>query len=241
MIRTASHWLMWLMRLMVPLALVTLAGCPQGGTSASGKGGGEAAATVKSPVKPGPRPAKEGWTKPGPTSELVFDPANPPDGYFRCHNNHCHVAGGGVASYLQVMNAMGATRIKDQLMAADMPPAPPDVAAPPINAEKTASGLASVVLTPGSGVRKPSPTSRVKVHYTGWTTDGKPFDSSVARGKPAQFPLSGVIGGWTEGLQLMVAGEERRFWIPAALAYQGRPGKPAGTLVFDVELLEIFD
>jgi len=77
------------------------------------------------------------------------------------------------------------------------------------------------------------------VHYSGWTTDGKGFDSSVARGQPATFPLDRVISGWTEGLQLMVEGEERRFWIPVELAYQGRPGKPAGMLVFDVELLKI--
>ena len=81
----------------------------------------------------------------------------------------------------------------------------------------------------------------MKVHYTGWTTDGKAFDSSVARGKPATFPLNRVIAGWTEGLQLMTVGEERRFWIPQDLAYKGRPGPPAGMLVFDVELLEFKD
>jgi peptidylprolyl isomerase len=65
------------------------------------------------------------------------------------------------------------------------------------------------------------------------------FDSSVARGEPATFPLNRVIKGWTEGVQLMVPGEKTRFWIPVELAYQNRPGKPAGMLVFDVELLEI--
>ena len=64
--------------------------------------------------------------------------------------------------------------------------------------------------------------SIVTVHYTGWTTDGKMFDSSVARGAPATFPLNRVIAGWTEGVQLMVAGEKRRFWIPEALAYNGQ-------------------
>jgi peptidylprolyl isomerase len=79
------------------------------------------------------------------------------------------------------------------------------------------------------------------VHYTGWTTDGKMFDSSVARGEPATFPLNGVIKGWTEGVQLMVVGEKRRFWIPGNLAYDNspRPGAPKGMLVFDVELLAI--
>ena len=61
------------------------------------------------------------------------------------------------------------------------------------------------------------------MHYTGWTTDGKMFDSSVARGEPATFPLNGVIPGWTEGVQLMVVGEKTRFWIPGNLAYDNRP------------------
>src|SRR6185295_15680654 len=118
-------------------------------------------------------------------------------------------------------------------------PAPPDVAAPPADAQLTASGLASKVLSPGSGTEHPVPSDLVKVHYTGWTTDGKMFDSSVARGRPAVFPLDRVIAGWTEGLQLMVAGEKRRLWIPAKLAYEGKPDRPQGMLVFDVELLEI--
>ncbi len=117
--------------------------------------------------------------------------------------------------------------------------APADVAAPPADAERTASGLASKVLTPGTGKKHPAATDKVEVHYTGWTTDGKMFDSSVARGKTSSFPLNRVIKGWTEGLQLMVVGEKRRFWIPQDLAYGGRPGKPAGMLVFDVELLGI--
>ncbi len=119
------------------------------------------------------------------------------------------------------------------------PRAPADVAAPPADAEVTKSGLASKVLAAGSGERHPKASSRVTVHYSGWTTDGKMFDSSVVRGKPATFPLSGVIKGWTEGVQLMVEGEKRRFWIPEKLAYKGRPGAPQGMLVFDIELLEI--
>jgi len=121
------------------------------------------------------------------------------------------------------------------------PPAPPevpaDVAAPPEDAETTASGLVSKKLTTGSGDAHPTASSKVTVHYTGWTTDGKMFDSSVVRGQSTTFPLNGVIAGWTEGVQLMVTGEKRRFWIPESLAYQGRPGAPAGTLVFDVELI----
>jgi peptidylprolyl isomerase len=115
-------------------------------------------------------------------------------------------------------------------------PAPEDVAAAPGDAQRTPSGLASKVIRPGTGSARPGPRDRVTVHYTGWTTDGRMFDSSVTRGEPATFGLDGVIPGWTEGLQLMVAGERRRFWIPGSLAYEGRPG-PQGTLVFDVELI----
>ena len=116
-------------------------------------------------------------------------------------------------------------------------PAPDDVAAAPADAEKTASGLASKVLTPGKGTTHPAKTDLVTVHYSGWTTDGKNFDSSLSGGKPVTFPLDKVIAGWTEGVQLMVAGEKRRFWIPEELAYKGKEGRPAGMLVFDVELI----
>jgi peptidylprolyl isomerase len=118
-------------------------------------------------------------------------------------------------------------------------PAPPDVAAPPADAAKTASGLASKVLAKGTGDKMPGPRDMVTVHYTGWTTDGKMFDSSHARGKPSTFGVGQVIKGWGEGVQLMVVGEKRRLWIPQDLAYRGQPGRPAGMLVFDIELLEI--
>jgi peptidylprolyl isomerase len=117
------------------------------------------------------------------------------------------------------------------------PPVPEDVAAAPADAEVTRSGLASKVLEPGSGTEHPKKSSVVTVHYTGWTTDGQMFDSSVVRDRPSSFPLTGVIKGWTEGLQLMVVGETRRFWIPEKLAYKGREGFPQGMLVFDVTLL----
>ncbi|MFL6521830.1 MAG: FKBP-type peptidyl-prolyl cis-trans isomerase [Chthoniobacterales bacterium] len=122
-------------------------------------------------------------------------------------------------------------------LGAESIPPPDDVAAPPADAEKTESGLASKVLEPGKGTTHPAKTDLVTVHYTGWTTDGKMFDSSLSRGKPATFPLDKVIAGWTEGVQLMVAGEKRRFWIPEDLAYKGKEGRPAGMLVFDVELI----
>jgi photosystem II stability/assembly factor-like uncharacterized protein len=120
-------------------------------------------------------------------------------------------------------------------------PAPADVAAPPPDAVVTASGLASKVLTPGTGTVRPTTASTVKVHYSGWTTDGQMFDSSVLRGEPSSFGVTRVIRGWTEGVQMMVQGEKRRFWIPAALAYGDTPraGAPRGMLVFDVEMIDI--
>ncbi|MCP3674970.1 MAG: peptidylprolyl isomerase [Gammaproteobacteria bacterium] len=129
----------------------------------------------------------------------------------------------------------------NEVKAAGDIPAPDDVAAIPENATTTDTGLASRVLSKGTGDTHPSATDTVTVHYTGWTTDGKMFDSSVARGEPIAFPLNRVIKGWTEGVQYMVIGERRRFWIPANLAYgeNPQPGAPVGVLVFDVELLEI--
>jgi FKBP-type peptidyl-prolyl cis-trans isomerase len=120
------------------------------------------------------------------------------------------------------------------------PPAvPKDVAAPPAKSEKTEKGVSYAVLKKGKGSPHPAATDVVRVHYTGWTTDGRMFDSSVVRGEPTEFPLNGVIAGWTDGLQKMSPGDSFRFWIPQELAYKGAPGKPQGMLVFDVELLEI--
>jgi len=106
----------------------------------------------------------------------------------------------------------------------------------------TASGLQYQIVREGRGP-KPTANDTVRVHYTGTLLDGTKFDSSLDRGQPAEFPLSGVIPGWTEGLQLMPVGSKFKFWIPANLAYgeQGTPGPigPNQTLVFDVELLEI--
>jgi peptidylprolyl isomerase len=118
-------------------------------------------------------------------------------------------------------------------------PAPPDAAKPPADAAKTASGLTSKVLQPGTGTARPTAEDFVTVHYTGWTADGKMFDSSYARDAASTFPVSKVIKGWGEGVQLMTAGEKRRLWIPQELAYAGQSGRPQGMLVFDVELVEI--
>ena len=123
-------------------------------------------------------------------------------------------------------------------------PAPADVKAAPADAQKTASGLASKVITPGKGGEHPRAWDEVTVNYTGWTTDGKMFDSSLVARVPGQplapatFALNGVIPGWTDGLQLMSVGDKYRFWIPEEMAYKGGGG-PAGMLVFDVELFEI--
>jgi len=116
-------------------------------------------------------------------------------------------------------------------------PAPPDVAAIPPDADVRSSGLATRVLKGGSGEERPWSRDRVSVHYTGWTTDGKMFDSSVQRGSPTTFGLDQVIAGWTEGVQLMKEGETRRMWIPEDLAYKGK--SPKGMLVFDVTLIKI--
>ncbi len=121
----------------------------------------------------------------------------------------------------------------------DPPVTPADVAAPPADATVTESGLAYKVLRPGTGTEHPKKRSSVEVHYSGWTTDGRLFDSSVLRGQSTEFPLDAVIKGWTEGLQLMVEGEKTRFWIPAKLAYPNDKTKPQGMLVFDIELVDI--
>ena len=118
-------------------------------------------------------------------------------------------------------------------------PPPPDVAAAPADAQRTPTNIAFKVLQPGAGTRHPRPNSQVTVHYTGWTTDGKTFDSSISKGQPATFGLDEVITGWTQGVQMMVEGEKRRFWIPGNLAYDGQPGRPQGMLVFDIELIRI--
>lgn len=122
---------------------------------------------------------------------------------------------------------------------ADPPPVPKNVAAPPADAKKTEKGVFYKVLKKGKGKEKPTPDSQVQVQYTGWSTDGFLFDSSFIRGQPAEFSLNGVIAGWTDGLQVMVVGETTRFWIPVELAYKNQPGRPAGMLVFDIELLDI--
>lgn len=118
-------------------------------------------------------------------------------------------------------------------------PAPPDVAAPPKDAKKSPQGAFYKILKPGKkGGAKPTKADTITVHYTGWTTDGKQFDSTIGR-DPAQFRLDSVITGWTDIFPLLTVGDRARFWIPQELAYQGQEGAPKGMLVFDVELVEI--
>jgi FKBP-type peptidyl-prolyl cis-trans isomerase len=106
----------------------------------------------------------------------------------------------------------------------------------------TASGLQYRVLTQGNGPR-PTAADTVTVHYRGTLTDGTQFDSSYDRGQPATFPLSGVIAGWTEGVQLMPVGSTFEFIIPPDLGY-GAAGNPPvippnAPLIFTIELLGI--
>jgi FKBP-type peptidyl-prolyl cis-trans isomerase len=106
----------------------------------------------------------------------------------------------------------------------------------------TASGLKYQMLKHGTGTVSPKATDTVRVHYEGKLLDGTVFDSSIARGQPISFPLSGVIAGWTEGLQLMKVGDKFKFEIPPNLAYGANsppPIPPNSTLVFEVELLGI--
>jgi len=122
------------------------------------------------------------------------------------------------------------------------PSAPDDVSAPPASAKCTDKGVCYRELSPGKeGGKFPRPDSVVEVHYDGWTTDGKLFDSSQERG-PVVFGVSQVIAGWSDGLLVMPEGAKFRFWIPAELAYgevPQRPGAPAGNLTFDIQLIQI--
>lgn len=106
----------------------------------------------------------------------------------------------------------------------------------------TASGLQYEVITQGTG-EKPTASSKVKTHYHGTLIDGTVFDSSVQRGQPIDFPVGGVIAGWTEALQLMPVGSKWRLYIPHNLAYGERGAGPTiapfSALIFEVELLEI--
>lgn len=107
---------------------------------------------------------------------------------------------------------------------------------------ETDSGLKYYDIVVGEGAQPAGPTTRVKVHYTGYLVDGTKFDSSVDRGQPSTFSLNRVISGWTEGVGSMKVGGKRKLIIPYALAYGENGGRgipPKATLIFDIELLEI--
>ena len=117
--------------------------------------------------------------------------------------------------------------------------APANVAAPPADATKTASGLATKVVKPGTGTTHPAKDDVVTVDYTAWTPDGKMLDSTVERGKPVTLQVKKMLPGMSEGVQQMVTGETSMMWIPQSLTYKGQQGKPVGTLVFQVTLDDI--
>lgn len=106
----------------------------------------------------------------------------------------------------------------------------------------TSSGLQYEILAEGRGI-KPQASSNVRTHYHGTLIDGTVFDSSYERGQPAEFPVNGVIAGWTEALQMMSTGSKWRLYLPHHLAYgeQGAGGAigPYATLIFDVELIDV--
>lgn len=116
---------------------------------------------------------------------------------------------------------------------------------PRATVQRTALGLAYCFLKEGPPGVVPGAEDTVRVHYTGWTIEGQMFDSSHDRGEPLDLPLNGVIRGWTEGLRLMTPGDQARLWIPGHLGYGHRePGQdagkpPKGTLIFDIELIDV--
>jgi peptidylprolyl isomerase len=119
------------------------------------------------------------------------------------------------------------------------PPTPRELKVPR-SARKTPSGLAVQVLRKGRGTRHPGPGSRMTLHFSGWTTDGRLIESSVMAGQPATYELEGVLPGWREALQGMAVGDKVRLWIPAALAFGEKPrrGQPHGDVVYELELLD---
>ena len=120
------------------------------------------------------------------------------------------------------------------------PPAPPDQLQAPAEAQRTASGLASRLLKPGAGTEHPGPTDYVTLQYSLWTAKGRLLDSTLTREELATHEVDHLIlKGLAEGVQLMVPGECRRFWVPGALGFPPGKGLPAGDLVLDVELVTV--
>lgn len=123
-----------------------------------------------------------------------------------------------------------------------VPATPADLMKPPRDSILLPSGLAFQVLEEGTGKDHPAASSRVSMHYSAWTAAGKLFETTLTTGQPGAFPVGSLLPGWREGVLHMVVGEKARLWLPASLAYGEKPAGrklPAGSLVFDVELLAI--
>ena len=144
-----------------------------------------------------------------------------------------------VGAALIVLLAASPACRRDGAISGTVPP--PDVAAPPADAAVTASGLAFRVLARGGHGRHPSPTSRVLVNYTGWTTDGTIIDGAPVGSEPAMVKLDELMLGWQEALRMIVEGDKYRLWIPPALTHQHDPSRPQGMLVYDIILVRILD
>lgn len=122
------------------------------------------------------------------------------------------------------------------------PETPAELKQPPAGLMRTRSGLAFQVLKSGTGERHPLPSDTVIVHFSGWRSDGRLFESTVTSKHPASIRVATTMAGFREALTNMVPGEKARFWIPAALAYGDNPANrfnPAGDLVYEIELLAV--
>jgi FKBP-type peptidyl-prolyl cis-trans isomerase len=143
------------------------------------------------------------------------------------------------------MQPAGALTMEIELLgidrAPDPPPAPPDLSEPPADAVKTVSGLAYRVLEKGTGKQRPKGHDYAHIEFTGWTAEGKVFDSSIPERKPRSITVVKAMSGLTEALKGMVEGEKRRLWLPADIAHgeEGTVKKPGGDLVMDVKLIRI--
>jgi len=121
------------------------------------------------------------------------------------------------------------------------PPVPGDLRAPPGTARRSEGGVAMVLLEKGQG-DVPSAASRLKLHFSGWTSDGRLIESTRMAGQPAVYTLADAPPGWRDALEQMVVGDVARLWIPAERAYGATPrrrGQPAGDLVYEIELLAL--
>ena len=122
------------------------------------------------------------------------------------------------------------------------PPTPENLTQAPTDATRTSSGLAYVILKPGTGTQHPAVTSKVTAHFTSWRSDGRIFETTVMANHPALVSVASAPAGWREAMTSMVAGEKARFWIPAALAFGDKPANrfnPPGDLVYEIELISV--